>query len=246
MNNTLLLENENDHFNHFEYNEADAVSGALTATGKIQSTAAKNVPGGEVLSQLPSWQSVVGGLLKSEDKSATGFNKFKSTFNPLPFYPTRDEMIKAAQLGRWEAAEAPAIQSSYNPQDGTWKRGDWSFQVISTSPITVKDFKGSNETHTFSAPLNAKVPMSVSPQNATVMASAPSGSGEVMTMQSGTQALNYGSDLPSQKNKGAGDLTQQVKNLLPGGGVPSNSNQWAMVGAFVVIIIIILFVALKK
>lgn len=135
-----------DLYNDFESSENNA---------DIWDTAAGAVPGGNTVRGIGQ---AIGGLFKKEDKSTVGWERFLAARPQLQFYPTKDEMLKAATAGGWERVEPAAIVASYNPDNGTWQRGDWHFAVVSTSPIIAKAFKGSGEQQTLNSPINAVNP----------------------------------------------------------------------------------------
>jgi len=159
---------------------------------------------------------IFGG--KKEDKSDTGFKSFLTGFNGLPFYPTKDEVIAAAQQAKWDPAEPAAIQNSYNPQSGQWKRGDWNFQITGTSPITVTQFKGANEKYVHSSTVNAKPPMNQSPNAAPVVSPY-------------NAYLNSGQSQPQPTlgrqiaNTLLSDAQQAIVNSLPQGTTPQQAQQ---------------------
>ncbi len=65
-------------------------------------------------------------------------------------YPTKEQMVAIAQKNNWDrGSEAPAIAATYDQNEGTWRRGDWRFAIINTNPVTVRAFKGANESFTY-------------------------------------------------------------------------------------------------
>jgi len=163
---TIIAEFEND-VNHFEYDEDNA---------DIFDTATKVPVYGQAYGAVRDIAGAAGKLfgVGTEDKSTVGFDTFRQNQIPLPFYPTKDEMIKAAQEGKWQTVEPPAIQATYNPQNGVWKRGDWNFVVVSNDPITAKAFKGKSESGLLSSHTKAKVPVAVAAPIATQVAQSVS------------------------------------------------------------------------
>jgi hypothetical protein len=150
---------------HFEYEEdnADIFDSANNVA----------IPGVPIsIGGIRNIAGEIGGIFgKHEDKSDTGFKQFLSSdAGNLTFYPTKAEMLQAAQQGGWEKVEPAAIQASYDPMQGTWKRGDWNFKVISTNPIKAKSFKGAKESGTLSSNVNAAIPLNQLPSQAVAQA----------------------------------------------------------------------------
>ena len=204
-----------------------------------------------------------------EDKSDVGFKAYKNQAGQLPFYPTKEEVIKAAQQGKWQAVEIPAIQASYNPQDGTWKRGDWNFAVSNTSPIQAKYFKGAKEAGGYTSNVNAAVPVVVSqPQNvpqATAIhvsnmpnGSTPTGQSSPTSVTPTSQALISSNQTPATnpngtiktdvngntvfKNAGSGAADISAMD----GKIPGGSTTLIVGGILLVVVIVILFIANKN
>lgn len=78
-----------------------------------------------------------------------------ATTKPTSPYPSVLEMLQAAQQGKWESVEPGAIASTYNPDTGTWVRGDWKFKVTSLRPIKADAYKGS-EHFVLTSPVNSQ------------------------------------------------------------------------------------------
>lgn len=220
--NLSLIDQQNllEHLDNFEYDYADTGFGQVNeGIGSVVGQAfgsfigqgdSGKAMGAQTSGKIGDFISGIFGGHK-EDKSLTGLNKFMSTFQGLPFYPTKDEMLQAAQLGKWESVEPAAIQASYNPQTGQWVRGDWHFQVIGTSPITVKDFKGANETHTFSAPMNAKGNGQLAPN--------------VAQAAMGAVSNLFGGINPSQQSQPQLQQTQNMQTPMIAGNAMTTNNQ---------------------
>lgn len=246
---------------HFEYEEHEDNADSLAPINDI---GVFGIKVGTVRSLAGSLGNIFGG--KKEDTSDVGFKAFTASGGGASnWYPTKDEMIQAAQQGGWEKVEPPAIQASYNPQDGTWKRGDWNFKVVSSSPIQAKAFKGAKESGLLKSPVNAKVPVNQAPSQATPTAASqgttPQSVAPQTTNSSGMTATSPQISSPSNsqpggqpvntpggspQNAGAASLTDQVKNLFPTGGSATGGQTMIYVIVGVIVVGLILFLALKK
>ncbi len=160
MENTLTLENHLDDFvneDHFEYvdHRSERIDSFPQNNADIFDYATKVPVYGKFYDIGRNVSQTLGNIFgQHEDKATTGFEQFiASGGGALPYYPTKQEMLDmmtkpvAPQPGLpggrpWDKAEPAAVSQSYNPNDGTWQRGDWRFKVVSNSPITVKSFKG--------------------------------------------------------------------------------------------------------
>jgi hypothetical protein len=91
----------------------------------------------------------VGGLFGGapEDKSSSGYQRFLSTYQPPLYFPTKDEMIRAAENAR-DNNGINGIRNTYDQTTGTFSNGDWKGIVVSSAPISYKWFKGANEQFT--------------------------------------------------------------------------------------------------
>lgn len=247
---------------HFEYEEHDDNADSLAPINDI---GVFGIKVGTVRSLAGSLGNIFG---KHEDKSDVGFKAFTAAGGGASnWYPTKEEMIQAAQQGGWEKVEPPAIQASYNPQDGTWKRGDWNFKVVSSAPIQAKAFKGAKESGLLQSSVNAKVPANQAPSQAVAQAASqvyqPAQSSSQGTNPSGTVATStnianpgYGrpggqpiQNQPAQQtnqNAGAASLTDQVKNLFPTGGSATGGQTMIYIVVGVIVVGLILFLALRK
>jgi cobalamin biosynthesis Mg chelatase CobN len=243
---TIEFENENitpSGNNHFEYHEFEEHADSLAPINDI---GVFGVKVGTVRSLAGSLGNLFGG--KKEDTSDVGFKKYMANqAGSLPYFPTLAEMMKAAANGFPDKNEPAAIQASYNPQTGTWKRGDWNFAVSALNPIAAKAFKGATEGGTITSNVNAAVPVQSSaqsvpqPQTMAVHTSdMPSGSAPAGTVQTGTPT-NTG---VSGTSPAGASLMSQVQSMLPSSGGASPSP--LLIGGIVVAVIIVLILAFKK
>ena len=109
-------------------------------------------------------------------------------------------MNEASKSGNWPQNMVDAMNATngygYNPKNGYWAMGDWHFLVTSNNPITVQDFKGSSEHHTFTSEINTTLPSNTIPFNAFGMPSPTNGGSvaqnptqEVSNVITGTQSV---------------------------------------------------------
>lgn len=211
-----------DHFeNEFEEHAdifdtvANAVPGASAARGILGS---------------------VGGILGigTEDKSDTGFKAaLASGVGNLPFFPTMAEVLQAANQGGWEKVEPAAITASYNPSNGTWKRGDWNFKITQTNPIQAKQYKGAKESGTLNSNVQTAIPRAAQP---VAVQSAPTAI-HTSTMPAGSVLTGTPANTTGAAN--LADVSGLVKNI------PGGNTTLIIVAVLVVVTVVILFIAKK-
>jgi hypothetical protein len=176
---------------------------------------AQNVPAFGAARTIAQSAGKLFGIGK-EDKSDKGYQIFLQGFAGLPFYPTKEEVIAAAQEGKWDRAEPAAIQNSYNPTSGQWTRGDWKFQVTGTSPIKAVMFKGAKERFNLNSTINAKIPVNQSPSNAPVaVAQSTSPSPSLSPAQQQVIAQLLARTTPDKAHEALAQSTSPSPSLSP-------------------------------
>ena len=209
---TMVPEDTQSHFEYFESNNADALT----------ELANSNPYSGAALQLVNIGKGIFG---KHDDKSDTGFQQFKASGGgALPFYPTKAEMLKAAQSPGWDKAEPAAISASYNPNDGTWKRGDWNFKTVSTSPIAAKAFKGAKEGFSMTSSVNAAIPAGIAgaPSQASPVAggtpsqvvTTPTGNVAPQQIQTAVQQLKAQGATDEQAHDAVGNALGVPKDIV--------------------------------
>ncbi len=211
----------NEHFEYMEHGEEYDNADSLAPINDI---GVFGIKVGTVRAVGGALGNMFGG--KKEDTSTIGFDKFKAAgAGALPFYPTKEEMIQAAQNGFPDKAEPAAIQASYDPNTGVWQRGDWHFGVISTSPITAKAFKGATEGGTLKSTINAKIPVNVLPSQAQASMNIPTaGQFQGQTLPGGQSILGLDGK-PIGQTQSAGQSSTSMPTAQTPGGQPLQSGQ---------------------
>jgi hypothetical protein len=173
-------------------------------------TTAKIIIGGTVLTGSAALAYYFFVYRQSNQNAKSAIDTINQTSSvvantkPTSAYPSLIEMLQAAQQGKWESVEPGAIVASYNPDTGTWQRGDWKFKVSSLRPIKADAFKGS-EHYVLTSPVNSQ---------ATGMAGI-SGIDKLndFDMTTNLRGLAISSDTLSQINQTTSQLPQK-KTLL--------------------------------
>ncbi len=117
------------------------MAGIADILGNLTSNIISASPVGGIVNVIGGWL----GSGKKEDTSTVGYSNFLKSYNTLPAYPTKDEMIAASKSGNWNKGQSEAVVNTYNPSTGTLNEGDWHGEVVNVNPIQVRWFKGASE-----------------------------------------------------------------------------------------------------
>jgi len=224
------------------YGRMNTVDNDQITTGLL--TVAGGVAGGPAGAQAgaAAGQANANANASSANQKTAGLNKFLQMYGDrgLPYFPSKTEMLRAANEAGWESHIKLALQF-YDENKGTWNfpLDDWVGAVFSINPIRAMIFKGAGEQYEKDSNVVATDNANKALQNLKQQASLTN---QLTNATAGNVALLLGQNPNTQTSlvSGSGSNTPNLSASVMGSGFEMSTTLWIVLAAIVIFTVVLL------